>query len=130
VHGFRTAAKVATAPPVIVVVQDKVATGRSALVEAPTPAYLSSKPIPSCATEGCEVPRSQMWSGVVLRATCKIQGAKMTNEDPASAGIARNEGGIISSLWYWCILPNGAAGYLSEVYVAAAYRGGQGLPAC
>jgi hypothetical protein len=66
----------------------------------------------------------------VLRATCQTRGAKMTNEDPASAGIARNKSGIISSLWYRCILPNRAAGYLSEVYVAAAYRGGQGLPAC
>src|SRR5262249_40628223 len=26
--------------------------------------------------------------------------------------------------------PNGAAGYLPQVYVAPAYRGGQGLPAC
>ena len=32
--------------------------------------------------------------------------------------------------WYWCALLNGAAGYLPEVYVAAAYRGGQGLPTC
>jgi hypothetical protein len=129
-RGFRTAAKVATVPPVIVVVQDKVATGRSGLAEAPNPAYLSSKPVPSCAAKGCEVPRSQLWSGVVLRATCQTRGAKMTNEDLASAGIARNKSGIISSLWYRCILPNGAAGYLSEVDVAAAYRGGQDLPAC
>ncbi len=71
-----------------------------------------------------------MWSGVVLQATCKIQGATMTNEDLASTGITRNNAGITSSLWYRCILPNGAAGYLSEINVAAAYRGGQGLPAC
>ena len=129
-QGFGTAAKVSTTRPVIVVVQDKVATGRSALVEAPVPAYLSSKPIPSCAARGCEIPRTQMWSGVVLRATCKVLGAKMTNEDLASAGITRNTGGVVSSLWYRCVLPSGAAGYLSEVYVAAAYRGGQGLPAC
>jgi hypothetical protein len=129
-HGFRTSGHVVTARPVIVVVQDKVATGPSALIEAATPAYLSSKPIPSCATKGCEVPQTQMWSGLALRATCQIQGAKMTNEDLASAGIARNTSGIISSLWYRCIFPNGAAGYLSEIYVAAAYRGGLGLPAC
>jgi len=129
-YGFRPAAKVATTPPVIAVVQDKVATGPSGLVEAPAPAYLSSKPIPSCAAQGCEIPRTQMWSGVILRATCTVLGAKMTNEDLASAGITRNKAGITSSLWYRCVLPNGAAGYLSEVDVAAAYRGGQGLPAC
>jgi hypothetical protein len=129
-HGFHAAAKVATTRWVIAVVQNKVATGPSALVEAPAPAYLSSKPVPSCAARGCEVPRAQMWSGVVLRVTCQAVGAKVTNKDLASAGITRNKAGITSSLWYWCVLPNGAGGYLSEVYVAAAYRGGQGLPAC
>ena len=54
----------------------------------------------------------------------------MTNEDRVSPGIARNENGFTSSLWYRCALPNGAAGYLSEVDVAPAYRGGQGLPTC
>jgi hypothetical protein len=34
-----------------------------------------------------------MWSGVVLRVTCKVLGAKMTNEDLASAGITRNKRG-------------------------------------
>jgi hypothetical protein len=128
-RGFHAAAKVATTS-VIAVVQDKVATGPSALVEAPAPAYLSSRPVPSCAAQGCEIPRTQMWSGVMVRVTCQVLGAKMTNEDLASAGITRNKAGITSSLWYRCILPNGAAGYLSEVYVAAAYRGGQDLPAC
>jgi len=54
----------------------------------------------------------------------------MTNEDLASPGVARNQNRFTSSLWYRCILPNGAAGYLPQVYVAPAYRGGQGLPAC
>jgi hypothetical protein len=45
-------------------------------------------------------------------------------------GVARNEYGITSSRWYRCVLPNGAAGYLPEVYVAPAYRGGQRLPTC
>ena len=69
-------------------------------------------------------------SGTTLQVTCQIQGATMTNEDRASPGIARNRNGITSSRWYWCTLLNGAAGYLPEVYVAAAYRGGQGLPTC
>lgn len=129
-HSFQTVGNVVTARPVIVIVQDKVATGRSALIEATTPVYLSGKPIASCSTKGCEIPRTQMWSGVVLRATCRTQGAKMTNENLASAEIARNKNGITSSLWYRCTLPNGTGGYLPEVYVAAAYRGGQGLPEC
>jgi hypothetical protein len=127
-YGFRTT--VATRHPVIVIVQNEVAIGSARLVESPAPAYLSSRPVPSCSTRGCEVSRSQVLSGTTLQVTCQIRGATMTNEDRASPGIARNKNGATSSRWYWCTLLNGAAGYLPEVYVAAAYRGGQGLPAC
>lgn len=129
-YGFRKAGKLATSPPVIVVVQNETAIGRARLAENPAPAYLSSRPVPSCATKGCEVPRSQVLNGTILRATCQIRGTQMTNEDLASPGISRNEYGVTSSRWYRCVLPNGAAGYLPEVYVAPAYRGGQGLPTC
>ena len=71
-----------------------------------------------------------MWSGAVLPAICIVRGAEMTNENLHSAGIARNKGGVISSLWYRVEMPSGATGYLSEVYVAPAYRGGLGLPTC
>jgi hypothetical protein len=130
-YGFHTAGKrVAIRRPVIVVVQNEVAIGPARLAENPAPAYLSSRPVPSCSAQGCEVPRSQVLSGTILRATCQIRGATMTNKDLASPGIARNENGATSSLWYRCTLPNDAAGYLPQVYVAPAYRGGQGLPTC
>jgi len=126
-HGFRKAGNVIT---VIVVVQNKAAVGPVRLVENPAPAYLSSRPVPSCSTQGCEVPRAQLWSGTILQVTCQVRGATMTNEDLASPGVARNQNRFTSSLWYRCVLPNGAAGYLPQVYVTPAYRGGQGLPAC
>jgi hypothetical protein len=129
-YGFRKAGRVAASRPVIVVVQNMTAMGRARLVENPAPAYLSSRAVPSCSAKGCEIPRSQVLNGTPLQVTCRVQGAKMTNEDLASRGIVRNEYGVTSSLWYRCVLPNGAAGYLPEVYVAPAYRGGQGLPAC
>jgi hypothetical protein len=128
--GFRNAGNVRAAHSVFVVVQNKVAVGPSDLTEALTPAYLSAKPIPGCADKGCEVPRTQMWSGIGLQAICQIQGARMTNEDRASAGIAHNRGSITSSLWYSCIFPSGARGYLPEIYLAPAYHGGLGLPSC
>jgi hypothetical protein len=121
---------VVTPRPVIVVVQDKVAFGPAGLKENTAAAYLSGEPVSSCSANGCEIPRSQMWSGTILQATCQIRGARMTNEYLASPGITRNKNGITSSLWYRCVLPNGAAGYLPEIYVAPAYRGGQGLPTC
>jgi hypothetical protein len=42
--------------PAVIVIQNKVATGPTALTEDTTPVYLSSKPIPFCSREGCEVP--------------------------------------------------------------------------
>jgi hypothetical protein len=129
-YGFRTAGRVAIRRPVIVIVQNEVAIGPARLIENPTQAYLSSRPVPSCSAKGCEVPVSQVLSGTPLQVTCQIRGATMTNKDLASPGIARNDNGVTSSRWYRCLLPNGAAGYLPEVYVAPAYRGGQGLPTC
>ena len=71
-----------------------------------------------------------MWSGAPLEATCTVHGTEMTNENTHSPGIAHNKNGILSALWYRCILPNGKSGYISEVYIAPTYRGGLGLPAC
>lgn len=119
-----------TAGPRTIVVQNMIATGPSALIEDSTPAYLSTKPIPFCAEQRCEVPRTQMWSGVPLEATCTVHGAEMTNENTHSPGITHNKNGIFSALWYRCILPDGKSGYISEVYVAPAYRGGLRLPVC
>ena len=127
-YGFGKAGKVAASPPVIVVVQNETAIGRVRLADNPAPAYLSRRLVPSCSAEDCEVPRTQVLSGTILRATCQTWGAQMTNEDLAVPGSSRNEYGVTSSRWYRCVLPNGAAGYLPEVYVAPAYRGGQGLP--
>jgi hypothetical protein len=72
----------------------------------------------------CEIAGTKMWSGVALEATCTVKGAEMTNEDITSPGITHNTNGIFSALWYRCIRADGKVGYLSEVYVAPAYRGG------
>jgi hypothetical protein len=120
----------AASRPVIIVVQNMVATGPSALTEDSTTGYLSAKPIPFCAEQKCEVPGTRMWSGAVLQAICTIRSAEMTNENLHSMGIAHNKGGVTSSLWYRAEMSNGTVGYLSEVYIAPAYRGGLGLPTC
>lgn len=116
--------------PVTVVVQNKVAIGATGLFEDNTPAYLSSKTVPFCSREGCEVARTQMHSGAVLQALCQQQGTTMTNEDAASPGIQRNSGAATSSRWYLTEMPTGVRGYISEVYLTAASRGGLGLPSC
>jgi hypothetical protein len=116
--------------PVTVVVQNKVAIGPSELVEDTTPVYLSSKPLPYCSHQGCEVAGTKMWSGAVLQAICQQPGTVMTNEDAASPGIGRNPHAATSARWYLAEMPNGTRGYISEVYLTPASRGGLGLPRC
>jgi hypothetical protein len=120
---------VVVAGPVLIV-QNKVAVGRSGFFEDITPSYLSTRTDPACAHNGCEVAGTQMSSGVVLHALCQIQGTVMTNEDLASPGIDRNPAGVTSALWYRAEMANGKIGYISEVYLTPASRGGLGLQTC
>jgi hypothetical protein len=112
-----------------IVIQNKVAIGPTDLTEDTTPAYLSTKPQPFCARYRCEVRGTDMWSGADLQAICVVRGIQMTNEDKQTPGIARNKGGVTTSLWYWAAMPNGITGYISEVYVTPASRN-LALPAC
>jgi hypothetical protein len=120
------------APPgsTVIVVQNKVAIGPSSLTEDVTPSYLSATTEPACAENGCEVPGTRMWSGAVLYAICQQYGATMTNEDLASPGIRHNPGGVSSALWYRARTRAGRRGYISEVYLTPASRGGLHLPRC
>ncbi|WP_181779098.1 helix-turn-helix domain-containing protein [Pseudonocardia pini] len=124
----------ATAPPsavasAVVTVQNKVALGAEDLVEDTTPAYLSSRPEPFCGRTGCKVEGTEVVSGALLPAVCTVTGAEMWNynlDSPADD----NPGRARSALWYRLTWPDGRAGYLSEVYLEPASRGGLGLPTC
>lgn len=121
----------ATGGPVTVVVQNKVAIGPTSLVEDSTPVYLTSRTIPYCSRYGCQVPGTKMWSGAVLQVVCQVQGSQVTNEDLGSPGITHNPGGAISTRWYRAEMPDGTTvGYIPEVYLTPASRGGLGLPTC
>jgi hypothetical protein len=115
--------------PTIIIVQNKVATGPTALTEDSTPAYLSAKPEPFCSHYGCEISGTKMWSGAVLQALCVVHGAEMTNENTHSPGISQNKGGVFSPLWYWAEASNGVSGFLSQVYIIPADRN-LPLPTC
>jgi hypothetical protein len=120
----------AASGPAAVVVQNKVAIGSSALIEASTPVYLSSKTMPYCAERGCEVSGTDMWSGADIAVVCQKFGSWMTNADLASKGIAENPGRASSTVWYRAVFPNGKTGYISAVWLKAPYRGGMRLPHC
>ncbi len=113
------------------VVSNKVAVGQDALIEDSTPVYLSRTPVPYCAARKCKVPGTEMWSGAFMNVTCVISGAWMTNYNLDAPESKINPHRYASSLWYkGSISGSDKTGFLSEVYIAAEYRGGLGLPVC
>jgi len=120
---------VPAAATAVVTVQNKVALGAADLVEDTGPAYLSSRPEPFCGRAGCKLEGTDVVSGALLPATCTVTGTEMVNynlDSPADENPHR----VRSTLWYRLAWPDGRAGYLSEVYLEPASRGGLGLPAC
>jgi hypothetical protein len=114
----------------VVVVQNKVAVGPTMLLEDATPAYLSTIPAPYCKARGCAVPGTDMASGAVLAVDCTVAAEDMVNYEADSVLSQDNPHRVHSTLWYRARFPDGRAGFLSEVYVDPASRGGLGLPDC
>lgn len=121
---------VAGLPHDTVVVQNKVAVGPSTLQEDTTPEYLSTRPVSHCASTGCNMSGTDMWSGATVTVVCHIEGELMTNANVTSRDIKENPNVAASALWYRAIWPDGRQGYVSEVYLAPSYRGGLDLPQC
>lgn len=119
----------ASAGPVVVTVQNKVAVGAEDLVEDAGPAYLSSRAVAFCGPRGCKEDGTDVVSGAMLPATCTVVGERMWNYNLDSP-VARNPHRAESALWYRVTWPDGRSGYLSEVYLEPGSRGGLGLPAC
>lgn len=112
-------------------VQNKIAIGTGDLIEDPAgPAYLSTRPAPWCARDGCKVAGTDLGSGARLVVTCHVTGSLMTNYNMDSEPVQQNPNRVRSTLWYRAAFPDGRTGYLSEVYIAPQYRGGMGLPIC
>lgn len=114
-----------------VVVQNRVAIGDGALVEDRSPSYLSSRPVARCANiPGCKIPGTEVGTGFTFVAVCQLTGEVITNADVTSTNIGQNPNAAVSELWLGARAPDGRVGYISEVYLAPAYRGGLGLPPC
>ncbi|WP_435126317.1 hypothetical protein [Micromonospora tulbaghiae] len=120
-------------PPVssaAVTVHNKVAIGASGLAEDSTPSYLSTRPVSRCASRGCKIAGTEVWTGAQLVARCWTRGDTLTNRDLTSENISQNPAGVSSDIWYEIVLHDGQSGYLSEVYIAPQHRGGMNLPEC
>jgi lambda repressor-like predicted transcriptional regulator len=113
----------------VVTVQNKVALGATELVEDTSPAYLSAEPVAYCSRRGCRMEGTDVASGALLVAVCHVRGERMWNYNLDSPA-ADNPHRAASDLWYRLAWPDGRRGYLSEVYLDPASRGGLGLPQC
>lgn len=117
-------------PSATIVVANKVAFRTDKYAEDTTPAYLSSRPVKECKKHGCALPGTDMSSGYSLTVTCHMQGDQMTNYDTTSGTYGVNPNAFYSNEWYRATWQDGRTGYISYVYIAAANRGGMGLPVC
>ena len=112
-------------------VQNKVAIGEGQLVEDRTPSYLGERPVARCANlPDCKIPGTDVGTGATFVAVCQLTGESITNADLTSTSIGQNPNAAVSELWLGARAPDGRVGYISEVYLAPAYRGGLGLPLC
>lgn len=95
-----------------------------------TPGYLSSVTQNFCKRDGCALLGTDMGSGARITATCQTTGARTTNGHDSDASDDANPGLYSSTRWYRIRWSDGRSGYLSEVWLSAADRGGAGLPGC
>ncbi|HCT80671.1 MAG TPA: hypothetical protein DGT23_29710 [Micromonosporaceae bacterium] len=120
----------ANAGPARITVQNAFVVAETGLQEDHRPLYLSSRTLAYCVDHGCRIPGPDYWSGDVLVAVCFAFGQNITNMDLRSTAAQRNPQRVSSDLWYATRLDDGQLGYVSEVFVTAASRGGLGLPLC
>lgn len=119
-------------PPVTdreVVVYNQVTNGATAMRED-TPAYLSTITANYCKSNGCALPGTDMGTGAHIVAVCQTFGNRTTNGQDNSTIDDANPGLYTSTRWYRIRWGDGRTGYISEVWINPAYRGGYGLRSC
>lgn len=112
-----------------VTVQNKVLGSASDFKEDRHLLYLSTRRISYCAYKGCSVAGFTAGSGVKLLALCFAAGSAMTNVNLWSLSARRNPHRASSNLWYY-VRAGAAEGWVNEVYLTPASRGGLGLRHC
>jgi len=114
----------------VLIVDNRVTNG-SGMREDSTPVRLTTQPWTFCGSRGCNIAGTERWSGGTYdAATCQTTGERTTNgndQDPADDG---NPERFESTRYYGVTLTDGTFGYVSEVWIRAADRGGLGLPPC
>lgn len=118
-------------PPRHVITVDNRVTNGMGMREDSTPARLTSKPWTFCTSRGCNIYGTERSSGGTYDAAiCQTTGERTTNGNDHDASDDANPERFESTRYYGVKLADGTFGYVSEVWIRAADRGGLGLPGC
>ena len=110
---------------------DNRVTNGMGMREDGTPARLTTKPWTYCGSRGCNINGTERSSGGTYdAAVCQTTGERTTNGHDTSPDDDNNPERFESTRYYGVRLGNGTFGYVSEVWIRGADRGGLGLPAC
>lgn len=120
----------ATSPPTRTITVYNMVTNGGTQMREDTPAYLSTVTQNHCKSNGCALSGTGMNTGAQITAVCQAQGARTTNGQDNSSIDDSNPGLFQSTLWYGIRWRDGRFGYISDVWINAAHRGGLGVPAC
>lgn len=114
----------------VITVDNRVTNGMG-MREDPTPLRMLTKPWILCGTRGCNINGTERVSGQTYdAAVCQTQGERTTNGHDTDPSDDANPLRFESTRYYGVRLPNGTFGYVTEVWIRAADRGGLGLPQC
>jgi hypothetical protein len=95
------------------------------------PASLSSAPRIKCASNNCAIGDTDRKTGDPYdAAVCQTTGERTTNGNDSDPADDNNPDRAESTRYYGIKLADGRFGYLNEVWVQKADRGGLGLPGC
>ncbi len=99
--------------------------------EDAVPLRLTTQPRTFCGTLGCNINGTERATGDVYDAAiCQTRGERFTNGNDADPSDDNNPQLFESTLYYGVLLADGTFGYVNEVWIRAADRGGLGLSTC
>ena len=118
-------------PLALVITVDNRVTNGLGMREDSTAVRLTTKPWTYCGSRGCNINGTERSSGGTYdAAVCQTVGERTTNGHDGSSADDANPELYESTRYYGVRLGNGTFGYVSEVWIRAADRGGLGLPNC
>ena len=118
-------------PPRKILTVDNRVTNGLGMREDTTVLRLTSQPRTRCGTLGCNINGTErVTGGIYDAAVCQTVGERFTNGHDTSPDDDANPERYESTLYYGVQLADNTFGYVSEVWIRAADRGGLGLPTC